>query len=77
MRYFFHFRSSRLSFDDTEGIELADNATASEEGRISARQVLGLDNGGRSRRFAGGRFEIVDANGISVTTVTLRASELA
>jgi hypothetical protein len=77
MRYFFHFRGRQGFFADIEGTELSDNSAAREEGRVSARQLLGLDNGGRSRRFAGGHFEIVDTGGLLVGTVAFQKSKLA
>jgi hypothetical protein len=36
---------------------------ALEEGRLSARDLMGLDHGGHSQGFAGGVFEITTADG--------------
>ena len=77
MRYFFHFRGKHRYFPDTEGTELPDNAAAKEEGRISARELLGLDHGGRSRLFAGGNFEITDATGLLVGVTEFLELKLA
>jgi hypothetical protein len=51
MRYFFNFWSKRGLVVDTEGTELRDGDAAREEGRISARELMGLDRGRRSRNI--------------------------
>jgi hypothetical protein len=58
LRYFFHYRNPTQYIRDGEGDELADLAAAREEGRCSARELMGLDRGEPSSDYAGGVFEI-------------------
>lgn len=60
MRYFFNYRDSGRAFTDLEGTELLDLASAHEEARQSARELLGTDRGEHYVEFAGGAFEILD-----------------
>jgi hypothetical protein len=77
MRYFFNYRTAKALVLDTEGTELLNGAAAREEGRVSARELMGLDRGGRSRKYRGGSFEINDAAGLLIGIIAFREASLA
>jgi hypothetical protein len=66
MRYYFHYRNGPEFHLDGEGDELENLAAALEEGRLAAREMMGLDHGGASDAYAGGTFEIATADGTVV-----------
>jgi hypothetical protein len=69
MRYYFHFRSSSRYYADSEGDELADLPAAREEGRLSARELMGLDHGEPDLDYHGAVFEVATADGMIVALI--------
>jgi hypothetical protein len=61
-RYYFHYRDPERTIRDPGGEEHPDLASAMEEGRLSARELLALDRGEPDPSFQQGTFEIALAD---------------
>jgi hypothetical protein len=77
VRFFFNYRDASRYFPDAEGTDLADLATATREGRLSARELLGAERGESDPDYLDGRFEITNVDGDVLAIVSFRESELA
>ncbi len=66
IRYYFHYRNGPEFHLDGNGDDLQDLRAAFEEGRLAARELMGLDHGGLSDAYAGGTFEVTTADGTLV-----------
>jgi hypothetical protein len=76
LRYFFHYRDEERSIRDTRGEMHPDLASALEEGRLSARELLALDHGDPDTTFEGGTFEIALADDVVLGTVAFEEASL-
>src|SRR5688572_1303808 len=66
LRYYFHYRNGPEFHLDGQGDVLEGLKAALEEGRLSARELMGLDHGGLSDAYEGGTFEITTGDGTVV-----------
>jgi hypothetical protein len=76
LRYYFHYRNGPKFHLDGKGDELEDLEAALEEGRLSARDLMGLDHGGLSDAYAGGTFEITTGDGTVVGIIAFEELSL-
>jgi hypothetical protein len=76
MRYFFHYADSSRRLRDPEGGEFFDIPTAREHARVSARELLALDHGEPDPTYAGGRFDISDADGNVLAVIVFEEDQL-
>jgi hypothetical protein len=74
MRYFFNYRDSLRYLPDGEGTDFLDLETARNEGRLSARELLGAERGESDPDFLDGSFEITNLGGDVLAIVTFRAA---
>jgi hypothetical protein len=75
-RYYFHYRDAQRTIRDPRGEEHPDLASAMEEGRLSARELLALDHGDPDPSFEGGAFEIALADDVVVGLVSFEEASL-
>ncbi len=76
LRYFFHYRDAERTVRDPRGELHPDLASAMEEGRLSARELLALDHGDPDTTFEGGTFEIALADDIVLGIVPFEEASL-
>jgi hypothetical protein len=76
MRYYFNFRSGDRYYTDGEGDEFVDLAAAYESGRVSARELMGLDRGTPDPTYVGAVFEICDGRGTVLAITNFEESLL-